>query len=95
MMYEQRVDIIVNVGSDNSLPHWNEVSYGNVSKKLNERIKLDQNVTREKIDIFVKTKKSKTYHPTTVYHFTAWPKADKFEDWKRFRRGSNKTYFEV
>ena len=80
MMYEQQVDIIVHVGSDKSLPEWEKVTYGNVSKKLIECIQIDQNVKREKLDIYVKQNKSTINHPLTVYHFTAWPTNDQFDD---------------
>ena len=80
MMYEQKVDIIVHVGSNKNLPQCNEVTYGNITKKLIKSIQLDQNVTRETFDIFVKHKKSTSNHPMTAYHFTSWPANDQFDE---------------
>ena len=71
MMYEQHVDIIVHVGSDKSLQQWNKEAYGKVSKELIECIQLNEYMTREKFDIYVKHNKSTINHPITAYHFTA------------------------
>ena len=78
MMCEQLVKIIVHIGSKSNLPKWNKISYGNVSKKLIDRVTLETNVIREKMDIFVKCEKSVIYHQITVYHFTVWPSDDQF-----------------
>ena len=80
MMYEQHVDIIVHVGSDKSLQQWNKEAYGKVSKELIECIQLNEYMTREKFDIYVKHNKSTINHPITAYHFTAWPTTDQFSD---------------
>ena len=78
MMFEQLVDIVVHIGSETNLCRWNRVSYGNVSKQLVDRVKLEKNLIREKIDIFVERERSVINHRLTVYHFTAWPSDDQF-----------------
>ena len=78
MMYEQKVDVIVHVGSDRNLPQWDKVSFGNVYLELVESVNLNENVQREKLTIFVKADVLIHSHPVTVYHFSAWPSDDQY-----------------
>ena len=78
MIFEQHVDIIVHIGSDENLSLWKKRSYGNISKNLIERVELETNVIREKIHILMKRNEAVNTHETVVYHFTSWPETDQF-----------------
>ena len=79
MMYEQKVDLAVHVGSNENLAQWKKISYGKITIELVERTKLMDYLTRENIDIYVKHERSVINHRMTVYHFTSWPSNDQFE----------------
>ena len=85
MLFEQQVDVVVHISSDSNLQHWETRSFGNAYIELVERVNLEENIMREKMNIFVKSDALIHSHPTTVYHFTAWPSDDHFgeEDSKR------------
>ena len=80
MMFEQKVDVIVHICSDGGVPKWKKKSYGNISKKMVERIKFGNNIVREEIDIYVKYDKTVSKQRSMNYRFSAWPMNDQFED---------------
>ena len=80
MILEQQIDVMVHVGSDPNLPQWSTLSYGNVYVELVERINLDENIMREKMNILIESKGLINSHQVTVYHFSAWPSHDQFNE---------------
>ena len=80
MVFEQQADVIVHVGSDRNFLQWNTLSYGHVELELADRINLEENIMREKINIFIKADPLIHSHSVTVYHFSAWPSHDQFEE---------------
>ena len=78
MILEQRIDIIVHIGSERNVPKWRKNRFGDLSTELIERVDFVNFVIREKVDIFLKRKKSVVNHEATILHFTAWPKNDSF-----------------
>ena len=81
MIFEQQVDIVVHIYSDNKVPKWKKKTHGNITRELVERIKLENNIVRETIEIvFAQQKRTVNKHRSMVYHFSAWPTDDQFKD---------------
>ena len=80
MIFEQNIDVIVHIGTDQKTPKWKKQSYGNISKELVERTVLQNDIVRETIDIFVKHGRAIHEHRSMVYHFTTWPSDNNFSD---------------
>ena len=63
MIFEQQVDIIVHIYSDNKVPKWKKKTHGNITRELVERIRLENNIVREKIEIvFVQNERTVNKH---------------------------------
>ena len=86
MVFEQQIDLIVHIGSNNKLPPWTKRNFGNISLELVEVIKLEKYLARERIEIDVKQGRSVINHQTNVYHLTDWPTNGEFgyENSKKF-----------
>ena len=80
LIHEQRIDVIVHIGSEKNIPHWKKDRFGDLSTELLERSEFGKYVTKEKVDIFLKHRKSVINHSVTVFHFTSWPLNENFEE---------------
>ena len=80
LINDQRIDVLINIGSDKDFPNWDRKSFGNLSSELIERIDVDDFIFQERIDVSARHGKSIINHTTTVYNFTGWPSNDTFSE---------------